>query len=517
MDCDVDISRALDTISEEIIGNTTKVDNILEIQTLTEGDTLNNVEMLTVKAALDFWIEENELSTKLFKIARMTIKYGDCFFLKPKQFGGKWRFIHPKTISAAIISTSTDDETVYRPVAWLQTLEDQNKKTASGGYVPTDKKKNERIIQEEDIIRFTLNDDMADTAPFGESILRPIYRTFKQKELLEDAVIIYRIQRAPERRVFYIDVGNMPPHRRKQYLESIKNEISQKKVPTFNGGQSEIDSVYNPHSMSEDIFLGTNTEGKGTKVETLSGGTSTGEVGDLAFFEEKLWRGLRIPVSYMKQGTDGATFNDGKVGVAYIQELRFALFIQRLQRHFEAVLDKEFKAYIRNSGIHIDTTTFKVILPEPSNFGVYRQHELDSTLLGSFGDVNGMSYVSKRYALKRYLNWSDEEIATNEQMLREERGMDPDKESTQDDLRKIYQSDANQDMLGGGGSMMGGGGDLMGGSMPPPTGGDLGGGDLLGGSEGEPTGGEDMMSNIGGEPAAAEPAGGDVPAPEITM
>ena len=278
---------------------------------------------------------------------------------------------------------------------------------------------------------------MSDSAPFGDSILGPVYRAHKQKELLEDAILIYRIQRAPERRVFKIDVGKMPPHRVKTYLEQIKNEIKQKKVPNIHGGQSDVDSVYNPQSMSEDFFFAQRADGRGSTVDTLPGGQGLGELADLEYFQKKVWRGLRIPTSYMMEGSEGAVFNDGKVGTAYIQELRFSLFIMRLQSAIESVIDKEFKNYLRRSHIIIDKAIYKVRLPEPSNFGTYRQQEIDAALLGTFGSADAVPYLSKRFILSRFLQLEDEEIITNERMRREELGMEPHG-TNKDDLGILY-------------------------------------------------------------------------------
>ena len=127
-----------------------------------------------------------------------------------------------------------------------------------------------------------------------------------------------------------------------------------------------------------------------------------------------------------EQSEGGQIRNDGKVGIAYIQELRFALYVERLQGHLEEALDFEFKAFLRKTNIRIDESMYRIMLPEPSNFGKYRQLELDSQLLSAFTTPDGLPYMSKRYALKRYLQMSDEEIITNERLKREEMGLDPD-------------------------------------------------------------------------------------------
>lgn len=496
MDNDIEVTRALDTISEEMIGNNTKTDEPLVMNLLAaENEDVDSGIILTVRTALKRWCEIHNFSNQLFNICRFTIKYGDVFFRRKNQFE-KWQFVHPKNVVAAIV----DENDVTKVKAWVVKSDITRPKSGAYGGLPIGAKQESQfdtqIVTSRDVIRFTLNEEMSDTAPFGESILRAVYRSHKQKELLEDAIIIYRVQRAPERRVFKIDVGKMPPQRIKQYLESIKNEIKQKKVPNFNGGQTEVDTVYNPQSMSEDFFFAQRPDGRGSSVETLPGGQNLGELTDLEYFQKKVWRGLRVPSSYMMEGQENQLFNDGKVGTAYIQELRFALFVMRLQSAIEQVLDDEFKNYLRLCNIHIDPSLYKIRLPEPSNFGKYRQFELDNSLLSSFANADNIQYFSKRFILKRFLQMSPEEIAENEYMLREERGVD--KHGGTKDLPKLY--GAQEGAMGGMGGM-GGVGPGFGGAEAPMMPGEIGGAE---GAGGEMPGGE------GGATAGGPPGGGGV-------
>ena len=327
----------------------------------------------------------------------------------------------------------------------------------------------------DEVVWFSMNDDLSDSAPFGESVLRAVYRSQKQKELLEDAIIIYRIQRAPERRVFYIDVGKMPPQRVKTYLESIKNEIRQRKIPTYGGGTDQVDSVYNPQQMSEDFFFAQRPDGAGSKVETLPGGQGLGELSDLEYFQWKVFRGLRIPLSYMREGQDGGIVSDGKTGVAYIQELRFAMYIKRLQGYINRVMDKEFKRYLRAAGIACDPTVFRIKLNDPENFGIYRQQQLDADLLGNYSQAASIEHLSKRFAQKKYLQMSDEEILINFRQRVEELGLDPNG-NLKDNMMAVY-SPQPADAGMGGGMDMGGGmmaGTLGGPGFDQPVEGDLG-------------------------------------------
>jgi hypothetical protein len=293
--------------------------------------------------------------------------------------------------------------------------------TSSGSRFSTGMK--EIAVDSEHVVHLSLSEGLDNNFPFGNSLLEAVFKVFKQKELLEDAIIIYRTQRAPERRVFYIDVGNMPSHLAMQFVERVKTEIHQRRIPSATGGgTSVIDSAYNPLSTNEDYFFPQTAEGRGSKVETLPGGTNLGEIDDLKFFTNKLFRGLRIPSSYLPTGADDSNsqYNDGRVGTAYIQELRFNKYCERLQNLIVDEFDTEFKRYLLEKGINIDTSMFDLQLQQPMNFASYRQAELDNQRIGTFTQLSAVPEISKRYALSRFLGLSAEEMAENERLWREE-------------------------------------------------------------------------------------------------
>ena len=313
----------------------------------------------------------------------------------------------------------------------------------------------ETAVDARHILHLSLSEGLDANYPFGNSLLETVFKVYKQKELLEDAIIIYRVQRAPERRVFYVDVGNMPPHLAMQFVERVKTEIHQRRIPSATGGgQNVIDSAYNPLSIHEDYFFPQSAEGRGSKVETLPGGTNLGEIDDLRYFTNKLVRGLRIPSSYLPTGAeDGATsYNDGRVGTAYIQELRFNTYCERLQGLVIEGLNEEFKRYLLEKGVNIDTNMFDLDFEPPQNFASYRQAELDNSRVPTFGQMSAVPYISSRFALKRFLGLTDEEIAENEKLWREEN----------DDSVGVAPSDAEAEMRGAGISSAGLDADLEG-------------------------------------------------------
>ena len=282
---------------------------------------------------------------------------------------------------------------------------------------------NEAPIDAEHVVHISLTEGLDVNWPFGNSILESIFKVFKQKELLEDAILIYRIQRAPERRVFKIDVGNMPSHMAMAFVDRIKNEIHQRRIPTQTGGGSNMmDATYNPLSTNEDYFFPVTADGRGSSVDVFPGGQNLGEITDLRFFTNKMFRGLRIPSSYLPTGDDESErgYSDGRSTTALIQEWRFNQYCKRLQMLIVDKLDTEFKMFMRWRGINIDGSVFELRFNEPQNFAKYRQAEIDATRIQAFTQLEQTPYLSKRFLLKRYLDLSEEEMQDNEEMWNEE-------------------------------------------------------------------------------------------------
>jgi hypothetical protein len=174
--------------------------------------------------------------------------------------------------------------------------------------------------------------------------------------------------------------------------------------------------------MIEDYFFAQTAEGRGSKVETLPGGTNLGEIDDLRYFNDKLMKGLRVPSAYLPSSpSDPQTaFTDGRVGTAYIQEFRFTKFCKRIQGFIQPGLDNEFKMFLKHRGIEIDAGSFELQFNEPQNFGKYRQIELDTQLVNITSQINAIPYVSKRFAMKRFLKLTEEEIHENQRLWAEE-------------------------------------------------------------------------------------------------
>ena len=184
-----------------------------------------------------------------------------------------------------------------------------------------------------------------------------------------------------------------------------------------------IDSgIFVKNSTNEDFFFPVTADGRGSSVDVLQGGQNLGEITDLRYFTNKMFRGLRIPSSYLPTQTDESErmVSDGRVTTALIQEWRFNQYLMRLQNLMVEKLDQEFKMFMRWRGIDIDNNLFDLKFNEPQNFAKYRQAELDTTRINAFTQLEPIPYLSKRFLLKRFLDLSEEEMQENDEMWAEE-------------------------------------------------------------------------------------------------
>ncbi len=471
MDSDSEINAALDILAEFSTQKNTENETPFD---LVFKDETTEHEVKLLKKALQQWTKSNKFSKRIFRIFRNALKYGDCFFVRDPETM-KWLYIDNAKVDRIVVNESEGkkpEQYVIRDInpnlqrlsatqitpnqtyggggttgggtaAYGQSYANAGATANMSGFAGAHaggrfyRTMNAYNINAEHVIHMSMSDGLDNLFPFGQSVLEQVFKVYKQKELLEDAIIIYRVQRAPERRVFYIDVGNMPTHLAMQFVERVKNEINQRRIPSASGGANFIDATYNPMSINEDYFFPQTAEGRGSKVDTLPGGTNLGEIDDLRYFTNKLFRGLRIPSSYLPTGAEDGQqqYNDGRVGTAYIQELRFNKYCARLQSMLASTFDEEFKLWIKTKGYNIDNSMFEIKLNPPQNFAQYRQTEMDQARVNSFTAVSELPYMSKRFALKRFLGLTEEELARNAELWAEENNVPQKKQSKNNQLR----------------------------------------------------------------------------------
>jgi predicted HicB family RNase H-like nuclease len=472
MDQDSEVNAALDIIAEFCTQKNKKTETPFELKF---NDSPTETEALILKDAVQQFTSLNDWNRRIFRMFRNVLKYGDSFFIRdpetqelihvhaskcdkiivneskgkePEQYVFRDLNLNLESLSASQVtanvtysspgSSATSDQGYGQNRGGAYSGPGSYNAATAGGRFNTTY--NQYAIDANHVCHISLSEGLDSNFPFGTSILETVFKTFKQKELLEDAIIIYRVHRAPERRVFYIDVGNMPSHMAMGFVERVKNEIHQRRIPSMSGGSNKMDATYNPLSINEDYFFPQTAEGRGSKVETLPGGTNLGEIDDLRYFTNKLYRALRIPSSYLPTGPDdGANpqYSDGRVGTAYIQELRFNKYCERLQDIVSPAINQEFKLFLKNRGINIDTSLFDLSFTTPQNFAAYRQIELDTQRVQAFQQIEQTPYLSKRFAMQRYLGLSEEEIAQNQKMWAEEHGESKDDAVKGNDLRNV--------------------------------------------------------------------------------
>lgn len=467
MDSDSEINACLDILAE-FCTQTTANDALPFQVKYTDKPTDHEIEI--IKKQLQQWVKLNKLDQRIFRIFRNTLKYGDQVFVRdPETFEMYWvdmtkvarvivnesegkrpeqyviRDINPNFQNLSIaVKTTTDYQSTPPSGAYVAPYNYTAPNAGAGGQGGSGSRfsaaMNETVLDAKHVIHLGLSEGLDYYWPFSMSVLETIFRVFKQKELLEDAVLIYRTARAPERRVFKIDVGNMPSHMAMAFVDRVKNEIHQRRIPSnTGGGQHIMDSSYNPLSINEDYFFPQTADGRGSSVETLPGGSNLGEIDDLKYFNNKMCRGLRVPSSYLPTGPDDSDrpMNDGRVGTALIQEYRFNQYCERLQRLIITKLDDEFKMFMRWRGFNIDSGLFSIAFNPPQNFASYREAELDTTRVSTFQALEQVPYMSKRFLLKRYLGLTEEEIAENEELWAEERDQAEPAGTTGSDLRGV--------------------------------------------------------------------------------
>ncbi len=469
MDNDSDVARALDITAEHCTPKNDENHHWFFNWALDPTEE----ESALVMENMSQWSRINEWDNRLWRHIRSVLKYGDWFYFRnPDTF--ELFSLHPRFIHGALV----DRENV-EVVAWIvrnfkfnvenielavdnRGLQDSIKSLSLASGM-----RNTKVIPASHIIHLSLSegkfagasgdDDPSDRYnnrwPFGESMLEDASKTFKQRELLEDAALIHRVQRAPSRTVWYIDTGKMRPDRASWVVNNFKNELNQKRVPQIIGQDARsVDSVYNPISQLEDIYIPVAFDQRGSKVETLEG-QPWNELPDLQYFTKKMMRALRVPHTWLLGPQEGGSvFSDGRVGVAYQEEIEFSKHCSRIQRNMDDDFDFEFKLYCRMRDVNILGSDFDMCFNDPTNYKDFQDNARDQDQISVWSSVKDEPFISRRFALEKYMNWTADEVARNERMVLEER-FDP--------------KDANDF------AEMGQGG-FGGGALPPPPGGELG-------------------------------------------
>ena len=247
-------------------------------------------------------------------------------------------------------------------------------------------------------------------APYGTSALEPSRRIWRQLTLLEDAMMAYRIVRSPDRRVFYIDTGNIPPQDVEQYMQKVMTQMKRNQIVDQDTGR--VDLRYNPLSVEEDYFIPTRG-GVESRVEALPGGSYTGDIDDVKYLRDKLFSALKIPQSYLSRG-EGA--EEDKTTLAQ-KDIRFARTIQRLQRVIVSELEKMGIVHLYSLGYRgNDLVSFKLRLNNPSKIAELQELEHWKQKFDIAGSATE-GFFSRRWIAKNIFDLSEEEFVRNQREI----------------------------------------------------------------------------------------------------
>ena len=260
------------------------------------------------------------------------------------------------------------------------------------------------------------------------SHLHKAIKPVNQLRMIEDAIVIYRISRAPERRIFYIDVGNLPKVKAEQYLKDVMNRYRNKLV--YDASTGEIRDDRNHMSMLEDFWLPRREGGRGTEIATLPGGSNLGEIDDIVYFQRKLYRSLNVPISRL-EAENG--FSMGRASEITRDELKFTKFVQRIRKKFVPLFTDLLKTNLLLKGVispedwprmqeHIQYDFM-----EDGHFAELKDAELLNDRIQTLDSIQSYigTFFSKEYVLRKVLNMTDAEIQEMRVQMKKELETDP--------------------------------------------------------------------------------------------
>jgi hypothetical protein len=257
------------------------------------------------------------------------------------------------------------------------------------------------------------NEDKTIRLPFIENCRR----SYKQLSLIEDAIVIYRLVRAPERLKFTIDVSNMPPHKAEAYMQRLMHQYWNKK--SYDNTKGGAQNVYDPQSMLDSYWFPKRAGESGSDVQVLPGGQNLGQLDDLMYFVNKLYKSLKVPVTRLNPNE---TFKDGNEILK--EELRFAKFIIRLQQQFAYGIKSAFITHLKLKqwwkDYRLKEKDLYLKFNPPSNFFAIREQQLFSIKQENFNNITSSDSIAKTYAQRYYLDYTDSQISENMAWLRKD-------------------------------------------------------------------------------------------------
>lgn len=382
-------------------------------------------ERWTVKSENDMVVDEVEnffqqirLDKLLWDIIRNTVKYGDCFtelvldVNKPQEGVKKIKILNPNWI------LRVENEFGYLKKFLQEIPNMESLQYAEVGGSNANRPVKYIELDKNQIVHFRLHTSDPIFYPYGKSIAALCHRVFRSLKMMEDAMMIYRLSRAPERRIFYVDTGNLPTSKAEMFIERLKQKFKKEKF--YNSPKGTVDSRYNPMSMDEDFFVPTKN-GRGTKIDTLPGATNLGEIEDVRYYRDKLLAGLKIPKDYVVEKDQSP---ERKANLSQL-DVKFARTIQRVQIDVETGLENMAKRHLQLRGYPAAMIkNLKIKLPEPSDMSEKRKLDVDEQKTRVIQAVQGLNLFSKESIYREFYDMTDDEVRRMKSEMEQEAQQD---------------------------------------------------------------------------------------------
>ena len=407
-----EVAEALDEICDECIniddtGRAAKINY--------ENIDLTVDEKKGLDEEFDKYIEYYDLKDKGWQYFRQLLVEGEVFFeLILHEDYTQQGVLGLINIPAEIV------DPVYNNIQNMLVKGYIYKKPIYSAQQPNKVEKTELIPMEQNQIVYANSGVYNDTKDFVIPFLENARRPYRQLSLIEDAIVIYRLVRAPERLVFNVDVGNMAPPKAEAYLRKLIQNYWAKK--TFDSDQSNVVNKFNPQSMLDAFWFAKRQGSEGTSVTQLPGGANLGELADLMYFVKKLYRALKVPVTRIDP-------EDRTVDPSSIlrEELKFAKFIIRQQQLMARAIKKGFVTHLKLRGVwdelDLCETNLDINFNPPTNYFEMREAQKLELKAANFNALASNEFISVTYAQKKYLGWKDRDILANREFLRKDAEM----------------------------------------------------------------------------------------------
>jgi len=357
-----------------------------------------------IKTEIENLIRNTNLRTYIWDIFRNVAKYGDCFVENIVDLNNTSAGIQRLKILNPNYVTRVENQYGY-----LQKFMQEVPDTRGGGMNDPNNTAQGTgkfmDLNKDQISHFRIHTSDPNFYPYGKSIIFPAINAWRSLKLMEDAMLIYRLARAPERRVYYVDTGNLPTSKVEMFMERLKQKFKKEKF--FDPTSGKINERYNPLSTDEDFFVPVKGKGNGTKIETLPGAQNLGETDDVKYFRDKLLAALKVPQDFIVEKEQSP---ERKSNLSQL-DIKFSRAVGRLQREVESTLNVLVRRHLTLRGFDKNLIRLvEVTLCPPSDLQEKRRLELDEMKTRVVQAVKGLELFPDEYIYENYFQMNDNEI-----------------------------------------------------------------------------------------------------------